>query len=167
MFETAKQLTKKQDVVFLAYLLAVALLVLLSPIIMRAVSSKSLEVFPYEGQPYFHSLVSETLFDESSGTKSLFEGRILTANTYNYFLFYSAQLFGFKLIEALVPMLLGVLSLLFFYLVLLSLSVKYSIRMTAVLALILSPTFIYFFTVASPGFPCHCHNAAWLFSFFD
>lgn len=142
----------------LLLLLGIALCVLLLPVATRFIfTNASLETFPFGSQPALHMMLAKTLASPRTVSPNfspfvLFEGRVLRFNAFHYFLAFISQgndaLLRWELI--VLPLISGVLSVFLFQRLLAAFSFSSSIQFMTLLALILSPTFIFTFTIASP-----------------
>ncbi len=132
-------------------MLGITLSVLFLPLFMRlVVYGISPETFPLGSQPYIHLLLSRFVAGEDYAP--LFEGRSIPLSLFHYLLgFFSSgneRVLEWMLI--LLPLLSGLLSIILFQRLLARFSFPTPVQFMTLISLILSPAFIYTFTVASP-----------------
>lgn len=134
----------------------IALFVLVLPLAMRLIfTNASLETFPFGSQPALHMILAKTLAPSTSvSSPTLFEGRTIRVTIFHYFLAFISRGNGTLLQWELIflPIISGVLCVLFFQRLLAAFSFSTSATFMTLLAIILSPPFISTFTIASPDF---------------
>ena len=102
-------------------------------------------------ESYYHTRISETMVKQGLLKEDIFVygNNPYLFNPYHMVLAGLALLLGMKIMLVILPLSLGILTVLIFYLILTELKVKHLIRVIAVFILICSPVFIYNFTTLS------------------
>lgn len=128
-------------------IIGITFLVILTPHIIRLVSYDGL--LP-GGDAYYHLRMAESIRDNFRIPEyDPLVDRIYNYNPYHFILALSSFVFGFGLASKIIPFILGILSVTFFYLVLKNLGLDEVRTFFVCLILILSPIFIYTFSSSS------------------
>ncbi len=127
-------------------ILLLAVIILSLPYFIRILSNNNTII---ENISYYHTRISQTISKQGPLTydELSFAGRDYLFNPFHYILAFLNLFLDFNLIARLLPLILGILSVLFFYLILKRLDLDLEKRFLICAILILSPIFIYSFTV--------------------
>ncbi len=139
------------------YVLIITLGILLVPSFMRIVFTQGSvgTMFPFESEPYYNMIVTQNMEQDDSNNSlfspdTLFKGRRIVYGPHHYLLsFFSVgnqNMLQFWL--WITPLFLGVIATLLMYGVLRRFSIEHSTAFMALLALVLSPSFMYVFTTS-------------------
>ncbi len=136
------------------FLIALAVAVLFLPLGMRLFTQDAgLQTFPVGSQPYVHLLITERLaLPDDEVLAGLFSERVIPPHPFHRLLAFLSR--GNPLLLKagiiIIPLMCGILSLFLFSYLLHLFGVSDLTRHMALLALILSPSFLYTFLVAAP-----------------
>lgn len=141
-----KNLNEKNSIIMLILL---AIILLLIPYTIRlSIYDNSL----MGTEPYYHARMAQTISEK--GTPIIdplsYAGTPYLFNPYHLTLSISSKIIPLEFLLKVTPFILGIISLLFFYLILKKLKVNLKIRFLTNLIFISSPIFIYLFTSPNP-----------------
>ncbi len=134
----------------LVFVIVLAAIVLSMPLLFRAIHKES--SLPGK-EPYYHSRVVEAISnDEGPGKDPLLvdERRPLLISPYHYMVSYLSRGIDEAYVVRFLPILLGILSAVLFFLMLRKHGVSYDLSLISVIVLISSPNFIYAYTLSTP-----------------
>ena len=131
----------------LIIILVLSVLILSIPPLIRTFKFDSL--WPDE-TPYFHAKLTSQMLEQGYTTQdSLSQGSRYIGNPYYYFLVLLGKLIPLNVLITLVPLILGILSIMLLYLILAKTEIDKEIIFLTLLIFILSPLFIYSYTVSN------------------
>lgn len=143
----AKQKTKEKELIF--YLIIAAFFVLMLPHIIRFSSGNTSLI---SGQAYYHMRTADNILEGNLGIDNMVYGsRNFIFTPYHFILAFSGYFLGMEISSKLLPFLFGMLSLILFYNILKYLRISSFNRFVVSLLLVISPSFIYLFTVSTPN----------------
>jgi len=134
----------KINVLIIIFLLAI--IVLSSPYLARTLSKNNNLIGDIS---YYHGRLSQSITEKGapSSDELSFGGRSYVFNPFHNLLAFLINMFNFILVAKLLPFILGLLSVLMFYLILRKLNLELEKIFLICAILILTPIFIYSFTV--------------------
>ncbi|MBW2973364.1 hypothetical protein KY346_03145 [Candidatus Woesearchaeota archaeon] len=143
-------------------ILILTLLFLMLPYALRAWGGN---VYLIDGESYYHARVAQDIVKERIPQKdtAVFNERDYVLNPYHVLLAVFTFIFGALTASKMVPLLLGLLCVYLFYLILSKFRLAPLTRLVIAGILILSPVFIYTFSVSSPACLILVLNLAGLF----
>jgi len=135
------------------YILLIAFVVLMAPHLIRFASGNTTLI---GAQPYLHARIAEgmdwaNIADTRFVDDLILGGRLIQYNPYHYLLAVSGHLFTVTTASKMLPFVFGLLTITFFYFTLKSLGIKSLNRFILSVLLVLSPPFIYLFSVSTPS----------------
>ena len=133
------KLTEKNTLV---YVMLAIVIVLLIPNLVRFLFYNNIMV---GDEPYYHATIAKQIIEQKSLIKDLNYG----VNSYPLVLASIGYFIGINLASKLIPLLLGILSVLVFYLILKGLKIEIKERFFISLILILSPALIYLSVISN------------------
>jgi len=133
----------------LLFLLLSALIVLGVTPVVRTVNYDGLMVGP---EAYYHTRIINTIAEHGliSEDTLVYKGRPYVFNLYHLSLAGISRITGFKTVALFSPILLGLLSIMFFYLILTELNVKSIVKTVTLFVFLLMPVFIQTFSSLNP-----------------
>ena len=141
-----KKALNERSIFYLTLLLG--FIILLIPITLRELKHDSILI----GEtPYYHQRVSQDIMngDITSRDNMISGTREYLPNPYHFLLAGFGKLFGSNFASKLLPFLLGILTLSFFFILLSEHNLRLFQKMPILLLFILSPVFIYYFTISN------------------
>jgi len=140
--EFEKILNKKN---IFTYLMLLAIIILLLPTLTRLLSQNSTYLGP---NAYYHARMAKTI--KENGIPSIdglsYGGREYSPHIYHLILAGASNIIPLNILLFILPFILGISSLILFYLILKKLRQKRQLISLSILILIMSPIFIYLFT---------------------
>jgi hypothetical protein len=143
-----KGLMKDEGRRLLPYLLLIAMAVLVVPYLARMIGGNDGLIGE---QSYLHARLAELAMSGAESDALVLGGREASYTPYHYLLGVTGRIMGMQRASMALPALLGMLSALLAYLLLAAFKAEARTRLIIVLALALSPPFIYAFTVSNPS----------------
>jgi len=126
----------------LAYVMLAAVIVLLIPHLVRFLFYNNIMI---GDEPYYHATIAKQIIEQ----KSLIHDSNYVFNPYHLVLASAGYFIGVELASKLIPFLLGLLSVLIFYLILKEFKMNIEERLFVLLILIVSPAFIYLSVISN------------------
>jgi len=133
------KLTEKNAIV---YLMLSALIIILIPFLIRLLFYNNIMIGE---ESYYHANIARQIIEQ----KSLIHDSDYIFNPYHLVLASAGYFIGVELASKLIPFLLGLLSVLIFYLILKGFKIKIKERFFMLLILIISPAFIYLSVISN------------------
>ena len=134
-----KKIIKSENKAFIICFI-VTIILLSIPLIIRFTAEEPLII---GDKPYYHMRIAKNLIDYDPLS---YMGRTYVFDPYNNFLSFGYGLFG-NIFFIVLPFILGIVSVIIFFFIIKKLKLNLSIRFLIMLTLILSPIFVYTFTV--------------------
>ena len=126
----------------LVYVILAAVIVLLIPHLVRFLFYNNIMI---GDEPYYHATIAKQIIEQ----KSLIHNPDYVFNPYHLVLASAGYFIGVELASKLIPFLLGLLSVLIFYLILKEFKMSIEERLFVLLILIVSPAFIYLSVISN------------------
>ena len=133
------KLTEKNTLV---YVILAVVIVLLIPHLVRFLFYNNIMI---GDEPYYHATIAKQIIEQ----KSLIQNQNYIFNPYHLVLASAGYFIGVDLASKLIPFLLGLLSVLIFYLILKEFKMSIEERLFVLLILIVSPAFIYLSVISN------------------
>ena len=139
---------------FIFYVVMIAFLILLMPHLVRFFSGNTALM---GGQAYYHSRAAENLIADdfnawgNADDSTIYGGRRFVYLPYHFMLAIFGSLLGVETASRLLPFLLGMFSVMIFYNLMKDFGLGHLERFIVSLLLIISPPFIYLFTISNPN----------------
>lgn len=144
---TLEEVIQNRRKAFLLYLLLITLIVLLAPGFTRLLLGNTTLM----GQEsHAHVMLAESLQDNDWVMNAVYEGRTFFVTPYHYIIAFLGNIIPLFWATSLFSLFLGVASCFLFLGLLKNLNISLTERLIIMLPLILSPFFIYLFSVATP-----------------
>lgn len=150
--EAGKDNLKEREFVF--YVIIISFLILLLPHLLRFFSGNMALM---GGQAYYHAGAAENLLannfnaEGNADDMKVYGGRRFVSLPYHFMLAVFGSLFGMETASRLLPFLLGLFSVMIFYNLMKNFGLGLFERFIVSLLLIISPPFIYLFTISNPN----------------
>lgn len=150
--EERKENPKEREFIF--YVVIIAFLILLMPHLVRFFSGNTALM---GGQAYYHSRAAENLlangFNPGGNAEDMmmYGGRRFVFLPYHFMLAIFGSLLGMETASRLLPFLLGIFSVMICYNLMKNFGLGHLERFIVSLLLIISPPFIYLFTISNPN----------------
>ncbi|MFO8015530.1 MAG: hypothetical protein R6U32_00340 [Candidatus Woesearchaeota archaeon] len=133
---------------YILYLMLIVFLMLMLPHLIRFFNGNTALI---GGQAYYHSRAAEAIIEGDTGTDSMvYGGREFVIVPYHYALAFAGMLLGVGIASKILPFVFGVVGMVLFYNILRELGIRHAGRFVTTMLLIVSPPFIYLFSVSTP-----------------
>jgi len=130
--------------------LVLLIIVLSMPYTIRTLNNNNTLIDSFS---YYHARIAKEVLEKGvlpDYDNLLFGGRAYIFNPYHLFIAFFAKFVGIEFVSKFIPFLLGIFSFLVFYLILKNLKIKLLNRFLIIIVLVLSPVYMYTFSISNP-----------------
>lgn len=133
---------------YLFYLIILAFVLLMLPHVLRFIGGNTALM---DSQAYYHMISAQSILEGRDTDGLTYTPREFVRMPYHYLLAYSGKFFDMNTLSRIFPFAFGILSLIVFYHLLKEFGIQVKGRFVASLLLIISPPFLYLFSVSTPN----------------